>query len=52
MCQHEWRGTATGVECIKCGATMTAQEYIDSLKKDPPPEEPKKRGRKAVKTDE
>ena len=49
MCNHEWKGTADGVECTLCGEKMTAKEYLATLEK--PKENAPKRGRKA-KTDE
>lgn len=47
MCDHEWRGTADGVECTLCGEKMTAAEYMETLKKPAEKEETPKRGRKA-----
>ena len=49
MCNHEWRGTADGVECTLCGERLTVKEYLATLEK--PKEDAPKRGRKA-KTDE
>jgi len=49
MCDHEWKGTADGVECTLCGERLTVKEYLATLEK--PKEDAPKRGRKA-KTDE
>lgn len=26
-CKHEFIGTSLGVHCVKCGLTLTAEEY-------------------------
>ena len=39
-CKHQWKGTSQGVECIRCGEKLTAEEYAASLA-------PKKKKKKA-----
>ena len=47
MCDHEWKGTADGVECTLCGERLTVKEYLATLEKPAEKEETPKRGRKA-----
>lgn len=34
-CKHEFIGTPDGIKCLKCGLTMTAQEYAEMKNKPP-----------------
>ena len=48
-CKHEFTGKSDGVSCMKCGITMTAEEYAEYVNKK---NQPKRQPRKKVSTDE